>query len=77
MQTIEAILHCRGKLMEASPEEDYNHDKLLNYLHKKIKTLRPDDPSKPLHKLGLRLNNRGMSLGLAKPFGMQPQPRSV
>jgi hypothetical protein len=45
MQTIEAILHCRGKLMEASPDEDYNHDKVINYLHKKIRTLHPDDPS--------------------------------
>jgi hypothetical protein len=36
MQTIEAILHCRGKMMEASPEEDYNHEKLINYLHQKI-----------------------------------------
>ena len=32
LQAIEAILHCRGKLMEASPDEDYNHDKLINFL---------------------------------------------
>ena len=36
MQTIEAILHCRGKLMEASPEEDYNHERLINFLYQKI-----------------------------------------
>lgn len=33
LQAIEAVLHCRGQLMEASPEEDYNFDKLVRFFH--------------------------------------------
>ena len=54
MQAIEAILHCRGKLMEASPEEDYSYDKLINFLQQKIKVMPPLDMSRPIHSLGLR-----------------------
>jgi len=54
MQSIEAILHCRGKLMEASPEEDYSYDKLITFLQQKIKVMPPLDMAKPFHTLGLR-----------------------
>ena len=36
MQAIEAMLHCRGKLMEMATEEDYNFEKLIHFLHAKI-----------------------------------------
>ena len=36
MQAIEAILHCRGKQMEASAEEDYHYDKLILFLQQKL-----------------------------------------
>ena len=54
MQAIEAILHCRGKLMEASPEEDYSYDKLINFLQQKIQILPPFDTAKPCHPLQKR-----------------------
>jgi hypothetical protein len=39
MQAIEAILHCRGNQLEASPEEDYDYEKLINFLQNKIQVL--------------------------------------
>ena len=54
MQAIEAILHCRGPMMEKSSIEDYNFDKLVLFLQQKIKVMPPIDITKPQHSLGLR-----------------------
>ena len=55
LQAIEAILHCRGKLMEAAPEDDYSYEKLILFLQQKILILPPADLSKPLNNLQTRL----------------------
>ena len=37
----EAIIACRGKLMDDSPPDDFNMDKLVTYLYYKSKFLPP------------------------------------
>ena len=39
----EAIIACRGKLMDDAPHEEFNMEKLVSYLHYKAKFLPPAD----------------------------------
>ena len=39
----EAIISCRGKLMDDAPPEEFNLDKLVSYLFYKAKFMPPAD----------------------------------
>ena len=37
----EGMLYCRGKQMENGPPEDFDFDKMINFLHMKSKQVAP------------------------------------
>ena len=76
MQAIESILHCRGQLLEASSEDDYNFDKLVFYLQQKIQTMPPADRSKPLNSLQKATKFPKLSLGSSPSGSMRMMGQS-
>ena len=63
----EAIIACRGKHMDDSPPEEFNFDRLVQYLQFKSKFMPPAD--NPRQALSQARNTRSKNLNMEHSLG--------
>ena len=51
----EGLIHCRGKMAESAPPDDFDFDKMIGFLHMKQKIVAPAD--NPAFHLTTRTKN--------------------